>query len=401
MLHLRQTLARLNTPTFFHGLTLLLATAALVLNLTVSWKVYRHEPLREAASRSLLASNSSFFYDSGLTEPLPAAALKAAMAAGADPDTAVRAEGLAVFAALFFVTLFVLWRRYGEQTALMGVLFLAANPYMGYYAMQGSAHLYALVFLLLFWHYFTATEPGPRSQVIAGVCGALACLSRLDSAWALLVITGLSWALARKYFPVKAAAASLGLALLLTMPYVVYQKVKYNSFFYAQELSLRRWANVDRYGYRPEVEVPKGPLGQAAFVFRDGPAGALKGAFDGLGRSFAYELPKAVYYRFLLVLVFLGVYAAFALKKNALLPLLAASLLPALAFGSIKQVPAAGGIELRYYLFAVWTCCALAGLGFQETLAWFGKSLLDWARDKTAAAGATAGKKRTEIRRGH
>ena len=108
---LPQTLAKLDKPHLAHGLTLLLAGAALVLNLATSWKVYRLEPLREAAYRSLLASNASFFYDSGLTEPLPAAALKLAMTAGADPDTAVRVEGLAVFAALFFVNLFVLWRR--------------------------------------------------------------------------------------------------------------------------------------------------------------------------------------------------------------------------------------------------------------------------------------------------
>ena len=393
MLDLRQTLARINKLVFFHGLTLLLALGALSLNLTVSWKVYRQEPLREAASRSLLASGSSFFYDSGLTEPLPAAALKLAMAVGADPDTAVRVEGLAVFAALFLVTLLVLWRRYGEQAALMGALFLAANPYLGYYAMQGSGHMYALLFLLLFWHYLAAPAPGRKSAALAGVCGGLACLSRLDSAWALLVIAGLSWAQARKDFPLKAAGLSLGLALLLTLPYAVYQKAKYNNFFYAQELSLRRWANVDRYGYRPEVEVPKGPLSPAAFVFRDGPAGALKAAFEGLGRSFAYELPRTLHYKFLLVLVFLGVYAAVALKKNGLLFLLAASVLPALTFASIKQVPATGGIELRYYLFVVWTFCALAGLGFQETLSWFEKSVLRWVNEKAAAAGLMHKKK--------
>ena len=385
---LRQTLARINTPPFFHGLTLLFAVAALVLNLTASWKTYRLAPLREAASRSLLASGSSFFYDSGLTEPLPAAALKLAMAAGADPDTAVRVEGLAVFAALFFVTLFVLWRRYGEQTALMAALFLAANPFMGSYAMQGSGHLYALLFLLLFWHFFTVPSPDRRSALLAGLCGALACLSRLDSAWVLLVIAGLTWSLQRKDFPLKSAGLALGLALLLTMPYTVYQKAKYNSFFYAQELSLRRWANVDRYGYRPAAEVPKGPLSPAAFVFRDGPAGALRAAFDGLGRSFAYELPRTLYYRFLLVLVFLGAYAAFTLRKYGLPVLLAAALVPALTFASIKQVPASGGIELRYYLFAVWTLCALAGLGFQETLAWFGKNLQSWVIEKEAAAKA-------------
>ena len=308
------------------------------------------------------------------------------MAAGADPDTAVRAEGLTVFAALFMVTLFVLRRRCGAQTALMGAFFLAANPYLGYYAMQGSSHLYALVFILLFWHYFAGSAPGRREALLAGLYGGLACLSRLDSAWALLVIAGLSWASTRREFPLKQAGLSLGLALLLTMPYAVYQKVKFHNYFYAQELSLRRWANIDSYGYRPEVEVPKGPLGQAAFFFREGPAAALNRTFNGLGRSFAYELPRTLHYKFLIVLVFLGTYAAFALKKYALLFLLAASLLPAMLFASIKQVPSTGGIEIRYYMFSVWTLCALAGLGIQETLGWLEKSVYDWARSKGAAA---------------
>lgn len=393
---LRQTFARLDTQRFFQRLTLLLAAAALSLNLVTSWKVYRHEPLREAASRSLMAANSSFFYDSGLTEPVPAAALKLAMAAGADPDAAVRAEGLAVFAALALVTFFVLRRRYGEQTALMGTLFVAANPFMGYYAIQGSSHLYALVFLLLFWHYFTAPAPGRREAVLAGLAGGLACLSRLDAAWALLIIAALYWASARRAFPLKSSGLALGLALLLTLPYAAYQKAKFSNFFYAQELSLRRWANIDRYGYRPEVDVPKGPLGPAGFVFRDGPAEALKGAFSGLGRSLAYELPRTLYYKFLIVLVFLGAYAAFALKKDALLFLLAAAMLPALTFGSIKQVPATGGIEQRYYLWAVWALCALAGLGFQETLAWFERSAQTWGAGKAGAAGPQGKKSKPE-----
>lgn len=385
--------ARADMQRNFRWLTLALAVTALSLNLTVSWRVFASEPLREAASRSLMAANSSFFFDSGLAEPVPVAALKVAMVTGLNPEKLLRAEGLAVYAVLFALTLFVLRRRFGEVAASMAALFLAANPTMGFYAMQGSSHLYALVFLLLFWHYFDEPEGGRRGALLAGLAGGLACLSRLDSAWALLAIAGLTWAVRRREFALKEAALSLGLAAMLTLPYLAWQKAQYGAVFYAQELSLRRWANVDRYGYGPQAEAPRGPLAPAAFLLRNGAAGAVKDGFSGLGRALGFELPRALYYKSLAVLVFLGVYAAFLFKKDRLLFFLAAGLLPALPLAAITQVPAAGGIELRYYLWPLWGLCALAGLGFQETLVWVEAGVDKWAARKAEQLKRLAGRK--------
>lgn len=379
-------LARFDRPRVFLGLLSCLAAAALTYSVVTSWKVYRHEPLREAASRSLLAVNSSFFYDSGLAEPLPVFALKLAMAAGADPDAAVRAEGLAVFAALCFLTVFVLRDRFGGQCAVLAALFLAANPYMCYYAMQGGSHLYALFFLLLFWHYFDPPAPSRRSALLAGFYGGLACLARLDAAWALLIIAALSWAVRRGGFGLRAAGLSLGLAFALALPYAACQRAQYGNSLYAQELSLRRWANVEKYAYGSWDGAPTGPLSVPGFLFRDGPAGAVRDAFSGLGRSLAYELPRTLYYKALLVLLFLGVYSAFLLGKDRLLFFLAAALLPVLPLAAIMQVPATGGIELRYYLWSLWALCALVGLGFQETLAWAEGGIGKWVEGKMAAA---------------
>jgi len=385
MKDLQTYLAGVDLNRAMRGLVLALGAAALVWNLAVCWKVYRAEPLREAASRSLMAVNSSFFYASGLSEPVPVAVLKLSMLTGADPDVLVRAGGLAAFAAVFGTTIFVLGSALGGVASAMAALFLAANPYMGYYAMQGASHLYALFFLLLFWHYFDSPAGGRRHALLAGLYGGLACLSRLDAAWVLLIVAALAWAVRRRAFPLKEAALSLGLALLLALPYAVYQKVQYGGFFYAQELSLRRWANIDAFGYEPGPVRPQAPLGAGAFLLRNGPAGAMQDFFSGLGRSLAYELPRTLYYKFLLVLVFLGVYGAFVVKKPRLLALLAAALLPVLPLAAIKQVPATGGIELKYYLWALWALCALAGLGFQELLAWFEARLNDWARAKSEA----------------
>lgn len=392
MTDFKAALAKADLQKIFIGSLVVVASMALALNLTVSWKAYRAEPLRDAASRSLMASGSSFFYASGLAEPLPVAALKLAMSAGADPDKALRLEGLAVFAAAAALTLLLLRKRLGFPAAVMAALFFAANPYMGYYAMQGSSNLFALPFLLLFWYYFDDPDSGRRGALLAGLYGGLACLCRLDAAWVLLAVAGLSWAARRRDFRLKEAGLTLGLAALLTLPYLAWQRAHYGGFFYAQELSLRRWANIDRYGYSPREAVPQGPLGPAAFLLRDGAAGAVSDAFGGLGRAVGYELPRVLYHKFLIVFVFLGVYSAFVFKKNGLLVFLAASLLPLLPLASIKQVPASGGLELRYYLCSLWALCALAGFGFQEILAWVESAAVGWAQRKAAEIKGRAGK---------
>jgi hypothetical protein len=83
------------------------------------------------------------------------------------------------------------------------------------------------------------------------------------------------------------------------------------------------------------------------------------------------------------VLVFLGVYAAFALARDRLLIFAAAVLLPVLPLAAIKQVPSTGGIELRYYLPVLWALCALAALGLQETMDWGARAAARWAEAKT------------------
>ena len=377
-------LARITgSQAFLRGMVLLLACSALLLNFVASSRTYGAKPLREAASRSLMAANSSWFYDSGLAEPVPVAALKLAMAAGADPEKAVRALGLALFALLFAATLFTLYRRFGPAAAVFAALFLAANPFLGYYATQGSSQLYALFFLLLFWHYFDSPAGGRRHALLAGLWGGLACLSRLDAALPLLAVALLTLAVRRGALPLREALLSLGVALLLALPYAARQKAEYGNFLYSQELSLRRWANIDSFGYEPVADRPQGPLGPAAFLLRNGPAGAVQDAFSGLGRSLSYELPRIIHYKALIVLVFLGVYAVCALRKDRLLIFAVAALLPVLPLAAIKQVPDTGGIELRYYLSALWALCALAGLGLQETMEWGERAAAKWAAGRT------------------
>ena len=366
---------------------------ALAYNIAVCWRVYRAVPLREGASRSLMSANSRFFYDSGLSEPVPVFALKIAMALGAEPDAAIRAEGLAVFAAVTVLTVVVLRRRCGITAGLVAALFLAANPYMGYYAMLGGSHLYALFFLLLFWYYSEPAELTARRAALAGLWGGLACLSRLDSAWFILLAAGLSAALNFRNYNFKAAGLSLCLALTLVAPYLIYQRAQYKNAFYAQELSLRRWADMDRLRNNQSGPQAAGPLSVPEFLLRDGAGGALRRALGALGRSLSYEVPKVVYYKLLIVLVFLGFYAAFILKKDGLLVFSAAAFFPVLALAPIGEISLTGGIALRYYLWTLWSFCAIAGLGLQETLVWVEKQIDERLQAMEAAVKKTEDKR--------
>ncbi len=367
MPELAKAAAKLSSQTFFRRLLAAAACLSLVLNIAACWQTYHRRPLREAASRSLMAERSSFFYDSGFAEPVPVAALKLAMAAGAEPDAAVRAGGIAVYVLLFIVTLVVFWNRYNWACAPLSALFVACNMFFGYYAMEGSAHLYSLLFLVLFWHFFQGA--GRASGLLAGLFAALACLSRLDSALVVLAVAGLTWAVRRGGFDLKRAGLALGLALALTAPYLAWQKAAYGNALYAQELGLRRFANTALLRADPRAQVLPGPVGPFSFLLRDGAAGAVSGTFAGLGRAIAYEVPRAVHYKFMFVLIFLGVYAAFTLKKDPLLFFAAGALLPALPLAAVP----AGGLEIKYYLCLLWALCALAGLGLSETVAWIEK----------------------------
>ena len=347
-----------------------LAAVTLAFNLYTCWQAYRRAPLREAASRPLLAASSSYFFDSGMAEPVPVFAVKALAAAGLDPDTAVRAGGMAAWAACSLLLFLLLRRRCGDLAGLLAGMFAAMNPYLGFYAMQGDSHLFALVFLLPFWHFADPKALTPERAALAGLLAGLACLGRLDSCWFALLVLALYGALARSRAWLKAAALTLGVALLVCAPYLAWQKARTGNFLYAQELSLRRWANLEKYGPRPEVPVETAPLSAAGFVFRDGALAAARGAFSGLGRSLSYEAPKVVYYKLIIVMAFVGFYAAFALKFDALLVLAAAAYLPVLPMAALPEVHPDGGLSLRYYLPMLCALCALAGAGFQELLRW-------------------------------
>lgn len=360
-----------------------LVLVTLMYNVTACWRIYRQAPLREAASRSLMAANSRFFYDSGLVEPLPVFALKVPMLLGADPDTAVRIEGLLLFGLITGFTFLILRRLYGVTAGLMAAALVAGNPYFGIYAMQGSSLLFALLFLLLFWNYADPDRLNARRALAAGIFGGLACLSRMDSVWFLMLHTFFFLFIKRRNFNFRAAALALGAAFLLLLPYLAWQKAQYGNSLYAQELSLRRWANTDSRSRFPGLPLLREPLSVPGFLLRDGAAGAVTGFFKGLGRGLSYELPKAVYYKFILVFAFLGFYASFISRRDALPVFFASALLPVMFLAGISVVRATGGIALCYFLAGAWAVCAAAGLGLQEAAGWSEAWLLKWIKTRT------------------
>ena len=347
--------------------TTCLVFAALALNIIVSCKLYFVAPLGEAGSWAAAV----------FAPPLPVFALKIFMFAGLGLRAALMVCGFSAFSALVLFTLFAFGKRYGAMAGSMAALFTAANPYFGYYAVKSSSNLYAALFLALFWHYNSSEHKTLKPSFLAGLFGGLALLSRLDCAFVLALLVLFALVSNLRLERVKAAAVSLSLACLIAAPYLVYQKKQYHNFFYSQELSLRRWANIDNDGYKPSPGMEQEPLSLGGFVRRNGAAGFARASFKGLGAAFGATLPRVFYYKFLIVLLFLGVYFAFSLNVYNLLFFFAASLIPLLPLAAIAQIPATGGIEPRYYLVTLWALCAFAGLGLQELLVWGAKELLE------------------------
>lgn len=338
----------------------LMVLLALYINSTASWKAFRETPLVEAATRHEAAAGSSFFFDSGLFEPVPVFALKAAMWLGVSPGSAVRAQGIALFCMTGFITLAMARRRYGELAGMMGAMFFAANPFMGYYAMQGDSHLFALLFMIFFWRIFNPADLTPRRAVIAGIWGGLACLSRADSAWFILLCVPFYALFYRAQFKPKLAALALGVSLAVFTPYLAYQKASFGGFLHGQELRLKQWS------VRSEAARPAGgpeTLSVTGFLFREGPARAAGYFSSGLVRVLSYELPRGVYYKIVIPFIFLGFYALFGAGRHDLAVFFLASLVPILPLASSGAAEA--GLAQRFLLAPAWALFLAGGFGMQ------------------------------------
>ncbi|OGS52792.1 MAG: hypothetical protein A3J79_03945 [Elusimicrobia bacterium RIFOXYB2_FULL_62_6] len=342
---------------------LALVAAALYWNLSASWESYSGAHLSDPGGYPEMARASRFFYDSGMREPVPIFLTKAMLALGAGDDASVRFATALVFAAAVLLTAFLAGRLYGRAAGLAAALLFALNPYAGYYAVQGVSNLTSGLFMMLFWFALAKGEPSARGAVLAGLAGALCMLTRLENILVVLLSLCAFAALDLSRPRLKACAAAAAVSLLLTLPYLVHQYRAFGSPVYSHAMAARFWQNTEQNGPLSVNRYDGGPMGISAFVFRKGAAGAAADLLKSYLKSFFHYIPRLLHWKLLSPVLLAGLFFLFRKKDWFTLLLLPVLLLPIAFISTINQVSAGSGIELRFYLNALWLLCVYCGAG--------------------------------------
>ncbi|MBI4802555.1 MAG: glycosyltransferase family 39 protein [Elusimicrobia bacterium] len=337
---------------------------ALCWNLFSSWKLYSRAGLSDPGGYPEMARASHCFYDSGMREPVPIFLTKTMLAFGAGDDRSVRLATALVFAAAVVLMIFLMGGIYGRVAGLAAALIFALNPYAGYYAVQGVSNLTSGLFLLLFWFLLVKGGEVRWRAAFAGAAGALCMLTRLENLLVVLAALGVFAALDLTKRRLRFCAAAAAISLLLTLPYLVQQYRTFGNPVYSHAMAARFWLNTEQKGPHSVDRYKGGPMGISAFIFRKGPAQAGAGLLKAYGKSFFHYIPRLLYYKLLLLPVLLaGLFFLFRKKDYFTLLLLPALILPITFISTINQVSAGSGIELRFYLNALWLLCAYCGEG--------------------------------------
>lgn len=343
---------------------LALVAAALCWNLCSSWKLYSGVPLSDPGGYPALARASHYFYDSGMREPVPVFLTKAALALGAGDDASVRYATALVFCAAVLLTAFLAGRVYGRGAGLAAALVFALNPYAGYYAVQGVSNLTSGLFLLVFWFALAkGGEETGRRAALTGLAGALCMLTRLENILVVLAALCVYAAPDLSERRLKFCARAAALSLLLTLPYLVHQYRAFGNPVYSHAMAARFWLNTEQKGPLSGDRYDGGPLSISSFILRKGPARAAAGLLGAYGKSFFHYLPRLLRYWLLLPALLAGLFFIFKRRDLLTLLLLPALILPITFISTINQVSAGSGIELRFYLNALWLLCVWCGAG--------------------------------------
>lgn len=343
------------------GLTIVLL--ALCWSLFSSWILYSRAPLSDPGGYPALAKASRFFYDSGEREPAPIFLTKAMLAFGAEDDSSVRLATSLVFAAAVLLTVFLAGGIYGRLAGIAAAFLFALNPYAGYYAVQGVSNLTSGLFLLLFWYALAKGGEVRLRAVFVGLAGALCMLTRLENILIVLAALGVFAALDLSKRQLKLCAAAAAISLALTLPYLLYQYRAFGNPVYSHAMAARFWLNTERNGPHSGNRYDGGPMGISAFVFRKGAAGAAADLLKAYLKSSLHYIPRLLYYKALLLVLLPGLFFLFKRKDWFTLLLLPLLILPTAFISTINQVSAGSGVELRFYLNALWLLCVWCGAG--------------------------------------
>ena len=349
---------------------------ALLLNISTSWLYPGPTGGAAASYRAYGWAYGRITGPIGFREPAPVFPVRLLQSVGVPVPLGAKIAGLSAFAMLVVLTLIFLRKRYGAVAGAMGALFLAANPYFGYYAVQGPGEIFPVLFFLGFWYFAGENNFSFKNLAAAAVCAALAALSKIIFFFFVLAALIL-WAL--EECSAKRLRFALYCALLtgaLVSPYLAAQTSVFGRPLSLQENLLRQWRNTALEGPIMEAPFNNGPLSPAQFMFGEGPRRSAAQFAAGLKKIFLSGLPKLAFYKIELFFGLLG-FVLLCMKENRPFALLFfIFILPTAFIASVKQLPAGGGIETRFYLGAFWLVCAYAGFGFQELLEVLKQSLV-------------------------
>lgn len=367
----------------FRALGAGLCLAAACYNLWQSWTLFGQFPLSDPASYPALAQASRWFYDSGIREPVPVFLTKLGLLSGLAQDFAVRLPALVVAAASGPVLCALTWPLFGGPAAYAAGLLLSLNPWLGFYACAGSSSVYSAFFFSVFLLTLLDKRYSPKTALFAGAAGGLAALSRLESlgmaAGACALYPLLQSFAPKKSFPftgwagfdfssARKSALAFAVCALLALPYMVYQKAQFGSFFHSHGVHARFWLNAAR-GVPPGPQrYEPGPASPSALILRDGalaaPGLVARGYWTALRRT-----PDLLRSGFVFAAAVFGAVCAVAYLDAALVPFaLALALFPVAPIMNLDQAGPRTGVEMRFLFHTLWLWCLCAGLAIEGAL---------------------------------
>jgi len=240
-------------------------------------------------------------------------------------------------------------------------MFLAINPYVGYYAALGPGEIFPILFFLAFWYALENGNMSLHNILAISVFAALAALSKVIFLLFVLMVLALWVVEERSRVRVRVALYSALITCALVSPYFIYQAAVFGRPLNLQENMLRKWDNNALQG--PVLEAPfnGGPMSPVEFISGRGVGGYV----SGLKKTFLSVLPRMAYYKIELFLGLLGFVLLFINGKWLLASVFFVFLVPVASIAGIVQVPATGSVELRFFLGSFWLICVYAGIGFQ------------------------------------
>ena len=336
---------------------------ALIQNLIVSWQVFSKIPLSDPASYPEIAKASKFFYDTGIREPVQIYIVKFFMLFGLNDVLSVRVATTAIV--VFFGVLLVrlVFKRYGFTVAMVAGFVFAINPFVGYYGVQGVNNLTSGFFLMLFVYFLTKKEYIRGNLIYTALFAALSMLTRLENILIVFLILASFVLINFSKTKLRFSLLVFAFAFIAVLPYPLHQAYKYKSPIHSHNLAARFWVNTEKNGPQSAQRYKDGPMSISGFLFRGGACGAALSLCKGYFKSGFHYLPRLLYYKVAFFLFIFGFIVILLRKEYFLASLLPIMILPVVFIAGIDQISKGSGIELRFYINALWLLGIYAGFG--------------------------------------